>query len=38
MSKWLFQVRIKVSKNISEDLRGAQQQGLSISFKKNSGR
>ena len=34
MSKWLFQVRIKVSKNISEDLRGAQKQSLSISLKK----
>ncbi|MDB3879056.1 hypothetical protein N9311_04940, partial [Amylibacter sp.] len=34
MSEWLYQIRIKVSESISDDLRGMQKQNLSISIKK----
>jgi hypothetical protein len=34
MSEWLYQIRIKVTKNISEDLRSKQKQSLSKKLKK----
>ncbi|MDC0334585.1 hypothetical protein OAN23_04065 [Amylibacter sp.] len=34
MSEWLYQIRIKVSESIAEDLRGMQLQNLSKNIKK----
>jgi hypothetical protein len=34
MSEWLYQIRIKVTENISEDLRSKQKQSLSKKLKK----
>ena len=34
MSEWLYQIRIKVTENISEDLRSKQKQSLSKKIKK----
>ena len=33
MSEWLYQIRIKVTENISEDLRNSQKQNLARSLK-----
>ena len=33
MSEWLYQIRIKVTENISEDLRNSQKQNLARSIK-----
>ena len=34
MSEWLYQIRIKVTENISNDLRDMYQQNLSKNLKK----
>ena len=33
MSEWLYQIRIKVTENVSEDLRSKQKQSLSKKLK-----
>ena len=36
MSEWLYQIRIKVTENISDDLEICTKQNLIKKFKKNS--